>query len=165
MYCVIAEFCCGQNQVVDVVFLINKYCYCLTCLSSSQCKPVPVRPWRPKGFKTVAIILNKGRTSNGRFYCDWHSYQKQKAEHLLCVIRRTNRGDILHWEVNENVFIFFCFCFCLCRPRSREIKFSGSVFACLLIYLFVCFFVVFFSCFFLVFLFVYLLVSWFSFFF
>ncbi|XP_028517588.1 uncharacterized protein LOC110247854 isoform X5 [Exaiptasia diaphana] len=50
-------YCCKKKNVVDMVFLINKYCYCISCYSAELCKPVPIKP--PRGFSPVVIILNK----------------------------------------------------------------------------------------------------------
>ncbi|XP_032238284.1 uncharacterized protein LOC116618548 isoform X2 [Nematostella vectensis] len=51
------EHCC-QTGAADVVFLLNKYCYCVICYSVQLCSPVAITP--PRGFKPVAVVLNKG---------------------------------------------------------------------------------------------------------
>ncbi|XP_031571584.1 uncharacterized protein LOC116305741 [Actinia tenebrosa] len=51
------KYCCKKPGIIDIVFLLNKYCYCVSCYSVKLCRLFSIDP--PEGFHPVAVVLNK----------------------------------------------------------------------------------------------------------
>ena len=52
-----ASHCCGDPRV-ELMFMVNQYCFCVQCRSRRLCTPVKITP--PHPFRSYAVVFARG---------------------------------------------------------------------------------------------------------